>query len=81
MDAMTIGEIERRAGAQLDLRLPFSKVAKKLGLTLVELAAELREDYSNVRNWNSRKKMPPDVQAKLDILKRRPKKRPAKPAK
>lgn len=72
MDAMTIDTHKRRGGAQLDIDLPFSRVAKRLGLSLKELAGELKEDYVNVRNWNSRKRMPDDVRAKLDGLATRP---------
>jgi DNA-binding transcriptional regulator YiaG len=48
---------------------PVAKIAKRLGMSMVELAEAIGVNWNTLKTWNARKKIPADAQAKLDALK------------
>lgn len=80
MDAIKtdVAVTKRRAGAKPKKNAPVTKVADALGLSLVDLSAKVGESYEAMRTWNSRGKVPDDVETKFSKLIKQAKKRSPK---
>lgn len=59
---------QQPVGKPLKSKGPIAKIAKRLGLTMTELAAKVGADHWNLRNWNKRKSVPVEIQKRLDAL-------------
>lgn len=58
----------RRRGVKLESKGPVARIARKLDISLAEIARRIKVNEHSLRTWDQRRSVPDDVQAKLDAL-------------
>jgi len=58
----------RRRGVKLESKGPVARIARKLDISLAEVARRIKVNEHSLRTWDQRRSVPDDVQAKLDAL-------------
>jgi len=87
IESMSATEIDkppskRQPGAPLESTGPFAKAARTLGMSAAKLARELDINYQTTRAWDQPgRRVPDDVQPRIDRLIAERRKKPVKPVK
>lgn len=68
MHASAISTAPRIRGRDITNEGPLADAAKKLGLSIKQIAAKIGASYNTARKWSVAGKVPIDVQQKLDRL-------------
>lgn len=74
--ANSTNAFQRPVGKPLESKGPVAKHAKRLGITMTQLAEKLGVDHWNLRNWDKRKSVPEEIEKRLEAM--RPAEKPAK---
>lgn len=67
---------QQPVGKPLKSKGPIAKHARRLGLTMTELAEKVGADHWNLRNWDKRDSVPEEIRKRLEAIPT-----PAKPGK